>query len=47
VVDVGEYERLVSELELLRDIHTAEGQIAKGQGVPQAEARSRVLSKLR
>ena len=47
VVDVGEYERLVSELELLRDIHTAEGQLADGRGVPHEEARSRVLSALR
>jgi prevent-host-death family protein len=47
IVDVGEYERLVSELELLRDIHTAEGQIAAGQGLAHDEARARVLSALK
>ena len=47
VVDVGEYERLLGELELLRDIHTAEGQLASGSGVSHKEARSQVLSALR
>lgn len=47
VVDVEEYERLLAELELLRDIHTAEDQLAKGEGVPHDEARSKVLSALR
>ena len=46
VVDVGEYERLMEELELLRDIHAAEGQLSKGQGVGHDEARSRVLAEL-
>lgn len=47
VVDVGEYERVVEELELLRDIHAAESQLARGEGVSHAEARSKVLSALR
>lgn len=47
VVDVGEYERLMEELELLRDIHAAEGQLAQGQGVPHETARARVLSAVR
>lgn len=47
VVDVGEYERLVSELELLRDIHVAEDQLAKGEGVPHEEARARILASLK
>ncbi|MFQ5668856.1 MAG: type II toxin-antitoxin system Phd/YefM family antitoxin [Candidatus Binatia bacterium] len=46
VVDVAEYERLVEELELLRDIHAAEQQIAQGVGIPHGEARKQVLSKL-
>lgn len=46
VVDVAEYERLVEELELLRDIHAAEQQIAQGAGIPHGEARKQVLSKL-
>lgn len=46
VVDVGEYDRLMAELELLRDIHAAEGQLAEGEGVPHEEARTRVLDAL-
>lgn len=46
VIDVGEYERLMEELELLRDIHTAEGQLARGEGVPHDRARDQVLSAL-
>ena len=47
VIDVGEYERLVEELELLRDIHTAEGELAKGEGISHKAARRKVLSSLR
>ena len=47
VVDVGEYERLVGELELLRDVHVAEDQLAKGEGVPHEEARARVVAALK
>ena len=47
VVDAAEYERLLDELELLRDIHAAEAQLAAGEGVPHEVARERVLSTLR
>lgn len=47
VVDVGEYERLIEELEVLRDVRTAEGQIAAGEGIPHAEAKKKVLARLR
>lgn len=47
ILDVGEYDRLLDELELLRDIRTAESQLAEGKGVPHAAARERVLSSLR
>ncbi|MEE8585421.1 MAG: type II toxin-antitoxin system prevent-host-death family antitoxin [Acidobacteriota bacterium] len=46
VVDASEYDRLVEELELLRDIQIASQQIAKGLAVPHEEAKSRVLSRL-
>lgn len=46
VVDVGEYERLLEELELLRDIHVAERQVADGEGVPHDAARRQVLDSL-
>lgn len=47
VVDAGEYERLLDELELLRDIHAAEAELANGEGVSHEEARARVFSSLR
>ncbi|MCB1056756.1 MAG: type II toxin-antitoxin system Phd/YefM family antitoxin [Acidobacteria bacterium] len=47
LIDVGEYQRLLDELELLRDVRVAEGQLAAGQGVSQEEARERVLKALR
>jgi prevent-host-death family protein len=47
VVDVSEYERLLDELELLRDVRIAEAQLARGEGIPHEEAKARVLSALR
>jgi len=46
VVDVGEDERLRDELELLRDIHLGEPQLAAGRGIPHQQARGQVLSDL-
>ena len=46
VVDVAESERLMEELELLRDIYTAEQQLAEGRGVSHTQARKQVLSAL-
>lgn len=47
VMDVDVYERLLDEMELLRDLHIAEGQIARGEGIPHeqvvAELRERLL----
>jgi len=47
VMDVDVYERLLDEMELLRDLHMAEGQIARGEGIPHeqvvAELRERLL----
>lgn len=42
VLDVDEYERLVEELELLRDIHLAERQLREGQGASHTQAREQV-----
>lgn len=44
VVDVAEYERLMEELELLRDVHAAERQLFEGEGVEHRQARARVLA---
>jgi len=46
VVDVAEYERLIDELELLRDVRLADRQLAAGEGIPHAEAKKRALSRL-
>jgi prevent-host-death family protein len=42
VLDVGEYERMMGELEVLRAIRTAEEQLAQGEGIPHEEARDRL-----
>ncbi len=47
VLGVAEYQRLVDELELLRDVHTALGQLDRGAGVPHAEAKRRALASFR
>lgn len=47
VLDVTEYERLVEENELLRDIRIAEQQIADGQAIPHDEVRRELLERFR
>ena len=47
VVDVGEYERLMDELELLRDIRVAERQVADGEAIPHTEVKEQLLARVR
>ncbi|HWN41951.1 MAG TPA: type II toxin-antitoxin system prevent-host-death family antitoxin [Thermoanaerobaculia bacterium] len=47
LVEAREYDRLVEELDLLREIHLAEQQFAAGQGIPHEQARAQVLSALK
>ena len=47
VVEAREYDRLVEELDLLREIHIAEQQLAAGQGVAHEQARAQVFSALK
>ena len=47
LIDVSVYEELVDELELLRDVHRAEKELAAGRGVSHSKARAQVLSRLR
>lgn len=47
LLDVTAYELLVDELALLRDVKTAEAQIARGKGVPHATAAKKLRAKLR
>ena len=47
VLGVSDYEKMVSELELLRDVRLAEQQLDDGQGIPQDEARARIRDLMR
>jgi len=47
VLDIGEYQHLLDELDLLRDICIAVRQIGEGQGVSHREAQSQALARLR
>ena len=47
LMDVAEYEALVDELELLRDIRTAEKQLAAGKGLSPTAAKRRVRAALK
>ncbi len=46
VMDVADYEAMVEEIELLRDIHQSEKQIASGKGVSGREARAELRRRL-
>jgi len=45
LIEVQEYEKLLEELEVLRDIHAAREELANGQGVPHSEVKDRLLKK--
>ena len=45
VLDVGEYERLVDELELLREVRLAEEQLTRGEAISHEEARRHLFSR--
>ncbi len=47
VLDIGEYQHLLDEIELLRDVCLAARQIGDGEGVSHREALSQALSRLR
>ena len=47
VLGVSEYEALMEELELLRDVRTAERQLATGRGVAHGRAKSDLKRRLR
>ena len=46
VLDVQEYEALVDEVELLRDIHEARAQLARGEGIPHEEVAAQLRARL-
>lgn len=45
VLDASEYDRLIEELELLRDVQQANSQIAAGKGIPEAKAHKTLLAR--
>ena len=47
LLDVGEYEQMLCKLEMLQDLQTAEQQINDGLGISHADARARVLERLK
>ena len=47
VLDAQEYERLMEELELLRELRSAEAQLDVGEGVDHEDAKARVLARLK
>lgn len=47
LLDVGEYETLLDQLGLLRDVRTAEGQLKKGRTVSHSKVREKVMARIR
>ncbi|MGH9399588.1 MAG: type II toxin-antitoxin system Phd/YefM family antitoxin [Thermoanaerobaculia bacterium] len=47
VLDVDEYENVLEEVELLRDLQTSFRQLDQGKGVSHSRAKARVLKALR
>ncbi|WP_070971216.1 type II toxin-antitoxin system Phd/YefM family antitoxin [Vibrio sonorensis] len=47
VLDVAEYEAMQEKIELLEELHTAETQLASGQGVSNDDARTQVLGRIK
>jgi PHD/YefM family antitoxin component YafN of YafNO toxin-antitoxin module len=47
LLDVEEYEALVDQVELLRDVQTAEKQLKRDASVSNAKARTKVLARFR
>jgi antitoxin YefM len=47
VLDVDQYEALVDEIELIRDIRQAKDELARGEGVPHDEVVAELRARLR
>ena len=47
LLDVSEYEALMSKMEVLEDIRKAEDQLAQGLGVSQETARKEVMARVK
>lgn len=47
VLDIGVYQSLLDEVQLLKEVHTAIAQVESGQGIPQEEAHRRAIARLK
>jgi prevent-host-death family protein len=47
LLDVEEYENLLEEVELLRDVRLSEGQFKAGKGVPHRDAKAQIRSRIK
>ena len=47
ILDVDEYEALVEELEVIRDIRQAKAELARGEGIPHADVVTELRARLR
>lgn len=45
LLDVQEYERILEEIEVLRDINVAREELTQGKGIPHDEFKKRILKK--
>ena len=46
LLDVGEYERMQEQIELLQDIQTSIGQIENGEGLSHEDAKKTILNRV-
>jgi antitoxin YefM len=46
LLDVESYERLMEEVELLRDVRAAEIEVAEGKGISHRRAKAQVLARI-
>lgn len=47
LLDVGEYENLLEEVELLRDVRLSETQLKAGKGVSHRDAKAQIRSRIK
>ena len=47
LLDVREYERLIEQLELLKDVRLAEKQLASGQGIAHESVKKQIMERLK
>ena len=47
LLDIAEYEQLLERAELLEDVHAAEAQMERGEGISHEAAKQQVLARIR